>query len=346
MTSKELVLGQLEKHRGSFCSGEAMAVSIGISRAAIWKAVKDLRSDGYAITASPKLGYRLSVDNDILSASGIAAFLSDATIPILYFDTVDSTNRIAKELALRHAEHGTLVVAREQTAGKGRNGRSFFSPASTGLYMSMILRPDVISSVAIRITTAVAVAVCRAIESVVPVEARIKWVNDIFVNGKKVCGILTEGITGFESGRIESIVVGIGLNVSTPVHSFPTEIRSIATSLYPDGSLQPNMRNQLAASIATQVLSAVSEIEHMSFLSEYRKRSLVLARRITVSQGASTYLATAKEIDNDGSLIVVTEDNVRKILNSGEVSLRPAYDDIWNSAGVEDVNLGERGAKN
>ncbi len=329
MTSKELILSMLEQQQGQAVSGEAMAAELGISRAAVWKAVADLRSEGYLIEAATRSGYRLSPSNDVLSAQGIRTHLRHADVEIHCHASVGSTNQVAKQLAIEGAPHATVVVAAQQTAGRGRNGRSFHSPAGTGLYLSILLRPKLTTMAAMRVTSAVAVAVCRAIERLVVVKAGIKWVNDILIDGKKVCGILTEGISGFESGRIESVVVGIGVNVRTPQESFPEDVRPIAASLLDGKPSDPLSRNQLAAAIVDEVLTIMAQLESMAFLEEYRRRSVVLGANVLVVQGPHSYEAVVERIDDDGSLVVRASDTVVHTLNSGEISLRPLSGGHW-----------------
>lgn len=221
MTTKELVLDYLLKNAGKSISGEEIASHAGISRNAVWKAVRELRKDGYDVSASTNRGYSLA-ESDLLSAQAIRAHLpSDsaaANTELIVYDTIDSTNKAAKELAISGAGHGTAVIADRQTAGRGRYSRSFYSPSGSGLYMSLILRPSLLQfDDPTAITAFAAVAVSDAIQAVTGKQAGIKWVNDLFLNGKKVCGILTEAVTDFESGNIEWIVLGIGTNVSGSV---------------------------------------------------------------------------------------------------------------------------------
>jgi len=248
---------------------------------------------------------------------------------LICYPTLDSTNRELRRLALEGAPHGTVVLAGRQTAGRGRNGRSFFSPGDTGIYLSVLLRPDLATSSALLCTTAAAVAVCRAIDSLRVGSAGIKWVNDIYLDGKKVCGILTEGMAGFESGRIESIVIGIGVNYSTPLEVFPPELRGIAGSVFPGTVPTGASRNRMAAAIISSLLDLVNQLESPAFMDEYRRRSVVLGREVRVMQGNQVYGAVAEEIDDAGALWVRTPSGDRKLLNSGEISLRPLDGSSW-----------------
>jgi BirA family biotin operon repressor/biotin-[acetyl-CoA-carboxylase] ligase len=326
MTTQQQVLHILETHRGMFISGEHIAQQLRLSRAAVWRAIEELRHRGYEITSSTKVGYCLAASSDILSAAGVSSVLSpDIPVDIHYYDQIDSTNREAKRLATEGAAHGTIVIAGEQTSGRGRLGRSFFSPGDSGLYLSMIIRRDVASTLALRITSAVAVGVCQAIERFSERKAAIKWVNDIYMDGKKVCGILTEGISGFESGKIESVVVGIGVNCTVPVGGFPPEIASIASAVFPQTVPAGFSRNHLCAAIIEEVLGMIENIEEPDVMQCYRDRSIVLGRRVQIIQGDRSHKGEVLEISDDGSLMVRTDDGVVEKLNSGEITLRPVF---------------------
>lgn len=330
MTSKEKVLTLLEQHKGSFISGEVIAQQLDITRAAVWRSIQDLRLSGHAINASTKVGYKLHEESDVLSVQGItAALASKDKINLMYHETIDSTNKEAKKLALEGAPHGTVVVAGCQTEGRGRNGKTFYSPQGSGLYLSMLMRPNMGTSMALRITAAAAVAVCRAIEDVSGKQAGIKWVNDIYCDNKKVCGILTEGISGFESGKIESVVVGIGINHRYPEQGFPPELEPIAGALFA-GSVPPQAsRNHLAAAIIKNLLWVLEHLDSPTIIKEYQYRSIVIRKKITILQGSETYNATAIAIASDGALIVRLEDGKEQQLRSGEISLRPTAGQTW-----------------
>ena len=221
--SKREILNMLENSHGEFISGESIAENMNVTRAAVWKAIDSLRNDGYNIAAIPKRGYMLESFNDVLSENGIKSHLKpDSKVShVICLKETDSTNNYAKKLAMHggaSVKHGTLIAANHQTSGRGRHGHTFDSPPGTGLYMSLILRPTIEASEFQMITIADAVAVCLAIEELYPAsrgEIKIKWVNDIYFRGRKITGILTEALTNFENGEIESVVTGIGINVST-----------------------------------------------------------------------------------------------------------------------------------
>lgn len=322
MTVKEYVLQALEENKGSSISGEALAERLGVSRSAIHKAIKALRAEGYQIEAATNKGYCLSPSSDMLSAQGIAMHLSSefSHLPLHVYKTVDSTNNVAKKLALEGADHGTAILSFHQSHGKGRLGRTFISPANTGIYMSVLLKPSFDMSHSVLITTAASVAVVRAIEKVTGLAPEIKWVNDIYVNGKKICGILTEAITGFETGQIEYLIVGIGINCS--IKGFPDDLLQIAGALSGDFS-----KNHLAAEVLNQLLPLIDHIEDRSFIQDYRSHSMVLGKTITVYKGGYTEdapgrVARVLDIDINGGLQVLYSDGEQETLSTGEISIR------------------------
>lgn len=260
--------------------------------------------------------------SDILSAEGIRLYLNEEfkSISIALYKTIGSTNTEAKLLAVKNAGHGTTIIAEEQTEGRGRFGRSFFSPADSGIYMSIILRPELNIENSVLVTTAAAVAVCKAVEKFTNASARIKWVNDIFIDDRKVCGILTEAVTNFESGMMDSVVVGIGLNVKTKNEDFPLELQDRAGSVLDDEHY--SIRNQLAAEIINNVLNIAGNLKDKSFMQEYKDRSMILGERILYKKDNDWQEGCALDIDNYGGLIVYTSDGQKLTLNSGEVSIK------------------------
>ena len=223
MSSKDRVLEFLEHNKEDYISGEFMAESLGLSRTAVWKAIKELRKQGYVIEASSKKGYLLGMSNDIISELGILAELEDVSKNssssvlvkqgmVHIHESLDSTNRTAKEMAISGAPGGTVVIAKSQTLGKGRREHEFFSPEG-GIYMSIILTPEMLPSLEPDVVTALAgVSVCEAVQTLCGIEPGIKPVNDLFVDGKKICGILVESGTEFDTGTVQWIVIGIGIN--------------------------------------------------------------------------------------------------------------------------------------
>jgi len=325
MSTKKSVLALLENRRGENVSGEYIAKHISVTRNAVWKAVNELKKDGYKIKAVTNKGYCLCDDNDILSVQGMLPFLSDKEISdrIFIHASLESTNKTAKELAVSGCEHGTVVMADHQTAGKGRYGRGFFSPPGHGIYMSFILHPqlwhrDITPTL---VTSYAAVSVCEAIETTTGKAPQIKWVNDVFLDGKKICGILTEAVTDFESGNTQWIVVGIGINFITPKTGFPEEIRSVAGSLFSEE--KPTItRNELAAIVANRMFDIGNRLGNKAMIAEYRKRLMMLGKTVIVSGGNEAFEAVAVDIDDVGRLIVKRDDGEIVMLSSGEVSVR------------------------
>jgi BirA family transcriptional regulator, biotin operon repressor / biotin---[acetyl-CoA-carboxylase] ligase len=322
MELKQQVLKLLEENRGNSVNGAKLASELFVTRSAIWKAIKALQKDGYRITAVTNKGYCLSSHNDIVSAESIIPFLKEDAVKFTLDvrQTVTSTNTLAKELAAQGAKEGTVIIAREQTEGRGRMGRSFYSPNSSGIYFTIIVRPTLNLEDSLLITTATAVAVAQAMEAVAKVKAEIKWVNDIFVEGKKVCGILTEASINFESGGLEYAVVGIGINVAT--RDFPQEIQSVAGSLFIDKPGDAPVTSMLVANILNNISQCMNSLSDKRYLEEYRKRSFLIGKDIYVIKGNNTIPAKALDIDDKARLVVEYEDKTREALSSGEVSVR------------------------
>ena len=317
MTVKQTLLRVLEENKGSYISGEQLASQLGVSRNAVWKAVQQLLSDGYEIDSVRNRGYRLAQTADILSVEGISAYASPAALYV--YQEIDSTNEEAKRLSAAGTPHGTLVAANAQTAGKGRRGRSFYSPSDTGVYFSIVFRPRLDISDSILITTAASVAVCRAIADVCGAECEIKWVNDIYLNEKKICGILTEAVADMESGQIGSIIVGIGINVLT--EEFPAEVGDRAASIYNGCSVQ-GIRSRLVAAVYRELMKIADALPDRSFLAEYRQRSNVIGKMIRYTQHGVWKEALAVGIDDDGGLVIESQTEGRLHLHTGEITVR------------------------
>ncbi len=323
MTTKERVLELFEENKGVYFSGEEIAQKLCVSRAAVWKVVKSLRDEGYQIDAVTNKGYCLSVETDILSPQGIRKYLNETceNLDIRVLPSVHSTNDVVKEKAGQGGAEGFTVIANEQTAGRGRRGRTFFSPCGTGLYMSILLKPvNYSASQAVRITTMAAVAVCEAMEEVSDVKAEIKWVNDIFIKGKKVCGILTEGSFDLESGMLDYAVLGVGINVYEPADGLPEDLKAIAGSVFEKP--QNDMKNHLAAAFLNRFMGYYHAQDHADYIEKYRSRSFVVGRHIRVISANQTRNAFAYGIDDECGLLVRYEDGTSESLNSGEISIR------------------------
>ena len=322
MSTKHRILELLEKKRGESISGERLAGILNVSRNAVWKAVKELEKEGYSIEAVTNKGYRLSDQNDIVSIQGIKPFLSPQSKlyaeNIKIYKTLESTNKTAKEMAVAGAEHGTVIIADSQTKGRGRYSRSYFSP-SGGLYMSIILRPEVLNfENPTSVTAFAAVAVCEAIESISEKTPKIKWVNDVLIDEKKVCGILTEAVTDFESGSLDWIVLGIGINVYIKTEDFPDDLQTSATSIFPNEKMF-GVRNKLSAEIINRILGYDITPREAEIFRKYKNRLAMLGNQVTVIQNKNEYKAAVIDIDAAGHLVVKNENGEIITVSSGEI---------------------------
>ena len=317
---KSRLLELLEQNRGITISGEQMARELDCTRAAVWKAVKALQQEGYEIEAGPNKGYMLSEDNNILAEEGIRPLLRQPEVYLKLYQETDSTNRAAKQAAIAgKAGHGSVILACGQSCGRGRRGRSFYSPSQAGLYLSVILQPQGNLRESLLLTTDAAVAVYKAVRKITGIELDIKWVNDLYYKGKKVCGILTEAITDFESGEIQYAVVGIGLNLYEEEGGYPPELRGIAGGLYRNQREAEGVnRNRLAAEIVNCLLDETRELK---LLPEYLDRNMVPGQRIQILDGQQSRSAYAVAICQDGRLKVREEDGSETLLAYGEISV-------------------------
>ena len=325
MTKDQVLI--LLKQAEDYLSGEEMSKSIGVSRAAIHTAVNKLRKEGYQIESATNKGYRLQNSVDLLTSGEIQSFFSKKReADLICYETIDSTNTRLKELAQQGAKAGTVVVANEQTAGKGRLGRNFQSDKNDGIYLSIMMQPNGGLEQISEITAWVAVCVARAIERVVQVIPGIKWVNDIVLEGKKVGGILTELSVEGESGKIQYLVVGIGINVHNAPESFPEELRQKASSIAAQTGKKIN-RAQLAAAM----IEELDEMFHVwpnqkeEYLSYYRKNCVTLQKQVRLLRGGEERTGFAKGITEEFHLLVEYEDGSTEDISSGEVSVRGMY---------------------
>ncbi|MCL6457060.1 MAG: biotin--[acetyl-CoA-carboxylase] ligase, partial [Gorillibacterium sp.] len=282
MTVKEHILALLDGNKGEYISGEEIAGRLFVTRSAVWKAIKLLQSDGYSIQAVTNKGYSLSTHTDILSAGAISKHLNaqGQKLRVEVFKTIPSTNEAAKILAQNGEAEGKVILSEEQTAGRGRNGRKFFSPPGTGIYMSILLRPKLSAAESTLLTTSAAVAVALAIERVSGKDTQIKWVNDVFMEGKKVCGILTEASMSLENGWLDYAVLGIGINVALPTSGFPNDLTGIATSVFSESHHHGDLRNRLVAEVLNYFMQYYEHLTDRLFLSDYRKRIISLGRPV------------------------------------------------------------------
>ena len=322
MSVKDEVLKELENNKGDYISGGQLAENLGVSRNSVWKAIKALEKSGYEINAIPNKGYCLAEKNDILSSYSIKQHLKNPHLDISVFSSVTSTNTILKEMAEQGAKEGTVIIAEEQTAGRGRTGKQFYSPKGTGIYISILLRPDIPAEESLFLTTSAAVATARAIEDVSDKRALIKWVNDIYLEDKKTCGILTEGAFNVETGKLDYAIVGIGINVCIPDGDFPDNIKDIATAIFDKQTDSINKRSILIANLLDYFMEYYKDFKSKSYVKEYIERSMIIGKTITVIEGSKTSVAKAIDIDKNCRLKVQFENGTTKWLSSGEVSTK------------------------
>lgn len=319
------VLALLRADGEEYRSGEAMSRRMGVSRAAVWKAVEALRKAGYEIVSSPNRGYRLSAAPDDLRAGELSAALSGRTVgrEVLCLETVDSTNNEVKRRAADGAPEGLVVLADGQTEGRGRRGNSFLSLKGKGLYCSILLRPPHTLRELSELTAWTAVAVCRAVRDCCGAECGIKWTNDLVLNGRKLCGILTELEFEAETGLPQAVVVGVGVNVGQTGADFGPELSPAATSLAQELG-RPVRRAELAVRLlrALDDMYAAFPAEKADYLTEYRRRCVTTGHEVVLIRGAERENAFAESVDDDFALLCRLSDGTRRTVTAGEVSVR------------------------
>ena len=322
---KQQVLAALDAARGRYISGQELAAQLGVSRTAVWKAVAALRSDGIPIEAVTNRGYTLAKNVDVLNTAAVATLLDAAPLQALQIEVVDrlpGTNAALRGRADAGAAEGVVLIAQAQSAGRGRGGHSFYSPPG-GLYMSILLRPEIGARQAVGLTAMAAVAAAQAAEKLCGETIQIKWVNDLWKNGKKVCGILTEAALDLESGMLDYAVLGLGFNVVAPPDGWPGELQDVAGALY-DGSPAPGARAALAAAFLNAFWPLYRAGSRSGYLDEYRRRQVLTGRTVLVTPRKGTpRTAAVLGVDEECNLIVRFDGESRPAaLNSGEASVR------------------------
>ena len=260
-----------------------------------------------------------------MTARSILSHLQNpARYAITVVDCTASTNSDLKARARAGAPEGEILFARTQTAGRGRLGRSFYSPDATGIYCSILLRPRLAAEDALYLTTAAAVAIAQAVGEICGKDLGIKWVNDLFLGERKVCGILTEGAPASDSATLSYAVLGFGLNLCAPKNGFPPELASIATALYgADEECPDDLASRLCARIMERFFALYDALPDISFLEEYRRRSTVLGKEVRCERGNESFLATVTDMDDRANLRLRLPDGSERTVGSGEISLRP-----------------------
>lgn len=322
---KEEILRLLRESDG-YVSGQELCNRFGVSRTAVWKAINQLKEAGYEIEAQQNKGYHIKSAPDVMNEPEIKSILKTkwAGQEVLYFDTIDSTNTKAQELAEKGYPSGTLVVADQQVSGKGRRGRGWVSPSGTGIFMTLMIKPDIKPNNASMLTLVAALAVAKALKDVTGEDAKIKWPNDIVINGKKICGILTEMSAQFD--YINHIVIGIGINVHN--ESFPEEIGSMASSLMIEAGGKKFRRAEIIAQTMLhfeEYYEIFLQTENLSALvGEYDELLVNMNKAVKVLDPKEPFEGKAMGITKHGELIVDTWES-RKLVSSGEVSVRGIY---------------------
>lgn len=319
--SKDRILALLEANKGRFVSGESLAKNLGVTRNSVWKAVRALQDDGYSIESVTGKGYMLDQGTSRLSRASIERFLTRSGILVEYHETIGSTNVRAKEIASDHENETVLVVANEQTAGRGRQGRSFDSPSGSGVYFSLLLHPDFHAAETSLITSYAACCLAQTIDELLDCKARIKWVNDIFVNGRKVSGILTEASFSAENMQLSYVIVGIGINVMQPQGGFAKDATGIAGALTTLPRDQDDLRARLVAGTVDRMLDGLADVPNKPHLDDYRERSLLTGRHVEIEESEQHYSAVVLGIDEDFSLRVELDGGSEKTLVAGDVHI-------------------------
>ena len=333
----------LEQAKGAPVSGEKLAGELGCTRAAVWKAIRALQAEGHEIEGVNNRGYTLRRSADVLNEHYIQRRLDESGIPLTVRceQTLDSTNNELKRLASAGERRDLCIVCAEQTGGRGRQGRSFFSPKDSGVYFSLLLHPKVSPQTAARLTTLAATAEALALDHVLaeiaaeegsglPEPALIKWINDVCLRGKKITGILTESQLQMEDLSLEYVIVGIGLNLYEPAGGFPAEIADVAGAVFPDGRQRENLKNRIVAEILVRFMEYYRDFPDCDYLDDYKRKCFVLGQDITIltadhtprEGGPDRSHARALDIDREAHLLVEYADGTREYLSGGEVSVR------------------------
>lgn len=319
MKLKEKILNLLNEKETEFISGQYLAELFSVSRNAVWKAVNSLRQDGYNIYAVQNKGYTLD-GCSIFTGEVIKSYLQSPA-KIWYVPSVTSTNDIIMEYGRKGLEEFIIVVADSQSNGRGRKGRIFYSPDNAGTYFSILLKPNVHFSESLYITTAAAAAVTEAIKQLYNIDTEIKWVNDIYYNGKKICGILTEAHVDMESGTVDYAALGIGINVFEPEESYHKDIKNIAGAAFSRSMFDNRIRCEITAKVIDIFYEYYKNLSNMTFLNTYKSRSFLTGKNVTVEKDGIIQKAFVKGIDDKCRLQVLFENGIEENLLSCEVSL-------------------------
>ncbi len=324
VTTDAQILTALREADNGGVSGADLSRELGISRAAIWARIEELRKLGYEIEASPVLGYRLVSSPDVLHADDLLARLGKTKVigrDIRVFEQTTSTNDVVEKLARDGVKEGVVVFAESQTKGRGRLGRVWTSPTRKGLWFSILLRPDLRPQETTQLTVAAAAALWRAIHAETGLSPEIKWPNDILIRGKKVVGILTE--LSAEVDRVKHVTLGVGVDVNLTVNEFPVELRKIATSLRIEAG-KSILRAELATTILRELDRDYARIRAGKFeevADEWEEHCTTIGQRVVISMGDRKMRGHAESLDHDGALVLRTEHGRLERVMGGDVSV-------------------------
>lgn len=317
---------KLLRENGDYISGQELCNRFGVSRTAVWKVINQLKEEGYGIEAVQNKGYRLRLNPDVLSSSELKSRIHNkwAGVPVYYYEETGSTNIDAKRLGEEGAKHGTVVVADKQNAGRGRRGRVWQSPAGKDIYFTILLRPGFEPDKAAGLTLVMALSVVQAVEKICGGKAGIKWPNDVVLNGKKICGILTEMTV--ETDYIQHVVIGVGINVN--LDAMPEEIRQTATSI-----LLESGKETARAELLQEVLARFEEnyekyeesLDLRNILEDYNNHLVNRDKQVKVLDPKGEFEGIARGVNASGELLVETPDGKTEAIYAGEVSVRGIY---------------------
>ena len=310
---KNSIISILKQNQNKLITGSYIAKKLNITRSYVNKVILSLIDEGYDIENISRSGYIYKSNFKILNKKYIENNISKK---VVIFDEIDSTNNYLKNLAKDKSQNNILVVANYQTNGRGRLGRTFISDKSNGIYMSLLVRPNISINDAKKITCLTAVSINNAINELTGLNSKIKWVNDIYINNKKVCGILTEAQTSIEEGIIDYVVIGIGINVYK--REFDESIKNIATSLEDEGAIIS--RNELIIQIIKYIDKYLNDFTNDIYMKEYQNSSYIVGKEVELNIRGNTFTATVLKINDEGELVVRTLDNEELTVYSGEIT--------------------------
>lgn len=320
MSIKDSVLNILNKNAGKTLSGGELSKALGVSRNSIWKAINSLKSEGYDIVSYSNTGYSLSKRVDLFNEESINNYLK-APCKILIYEKESSSNTLAKSLCQNGEGEGTVVIVKSQSEGKGRLGRRFISNSENGLYLTITLKPKIPADKSLFITVLGAVALSEAISKTSGKDAKIKWVNDIYIDDKKCAGILTEAQLNIETGMLDYAVIGMGINIAPPNGGFDPEIKDIATGIF-ENNAPCGYKSRLCAEIIDRFFYYYNQIENKeSYMKKYVEKSNIIGKEVDMHVGDKITSGVAIDIDSNASLVVKTKDNILTF-SSGEARVR------------------------